>query len=134
MLRISLGLLGMVLLLTGCMRAHLVAENRDGLIVFHRTNYQSRDISNVTAEEYCQKLQKPTTWISTKVAKQGGYLDTYKCGAVPPAALSHQNNPKAEYSPRRPQASQNRYDREDSEAISGDYFGSRRQSRDDSNW
>ena len=115
------------LALTGCMRALLVAENRDGLIVFYREPLQDRQVSDLTAQEYCQRYQKPVTWISTVMKKGGGYHDTYKCGLVPPAKMTVGED---RYQSPEPRSDYPREEVERERPISGDYFGSRRQTTD----
>jgi len=132
-MRLVLVFLGCAVLLTGCMRTLLVAENRDGVIVFYRESYVDRQRSDITAQEYCQQHQKPSTWIATKMTKTGGYHDKYKCGKVPPAQMSilraDQNaddglrSSQPRYQPQRPAY---REEKTQPSSVSGDYFRSRR--------
>lgn len=113
--------IGLSLMLTGCMRATLISEDRDGYIVFLRTIYDGRSLSDKSADEYCQRYQKPATWVATKMTKEkNGYQDTYKCGALPPAKMS---TGRGEYAPSEPPVSR-RAERRD-QPMTGDYFGSR---------
>jgi len=139
-MRLVLVFLGCAVLLTGCMRTLLIAENRDGVIVFYRDSYIDRQASDITAQEYCQKHQKPSTWISTQMTKKGNYHDKYKCGVIPPAEMSilrqeqraddGLRQPQPRYQPKRPA-----YREKESQpsSVSGDYFRSRR-SDTDNDW
>jgi len=114
--------LGLSLMLTGCMRATLISENRDGYIVFLRTIYDGRSLSDKSADDYCQRYQKPATWVVTEMTKEkDGYTDTYKCGALPPAKMS---SGRGEYTPSDPPVSRREYRKD--QPMNGDYFGSGR--------
>lgn len=130
-MRLVLIFLGCAVLLTGCMQSLLVAENRDGVVVFLRESYISRQASDTTAEKYCGQRQKPSTWISTKMTKTGNYHDTYKCGTVPPAQMSIlRKEQSADESLRQPRSQPERPAYREREtppsSVSGDYFRSRR--------
>lgn len=113
-------------LLSGCMSSTLISENRDGYVVFLRSLYDGRSVSDKTADAYCQRYQKPATWVATKMTKnRDGYQDTYKCGALPPVKMSieREKREKREQSDR-PAVSRRDYRKD--QPTTGDYFGSRR--------
>ncbi|WP_069186579.1 hypothetical protein [Candidatus Terasakiella magnetica] len=142
MKRAFLGLFGAAVLLTGCYTPTLIGENRDGVIVYYRSQYYARTYSDQAASQYCLSLQKPYTWIAT-VSTRKGYKDQYKCGKVPPSKLStlraqaHEDREQTReprlntgrYEPERYE--EERYERERDEPMSGDYFRSRSSSSDD---
>lgn len=120
---------GVSLMLSGCMRATLISENRDGYVVFLRTIYDARPLSDKSADEYCQRYQKPATWVATKMTKEkDGYQDTYKCGALPPVKMSTEREERNQSA--RPVS---RRDYRKDQPVSGDYFGSRRTGQPNSN-
>jgi hypothetical protein len=136
MSRSVLGLMGLVVLLislSACVTTygtHLVSEDRNGLITFYREPLINRVNSDTHAQIYCGNLDQPFTWLETKLSRVGGYHDSYKCGAVPPAKMSVDKQETPSYR-QEPLA---REDEKQSRSISGDYFSSKRTQSKGDNW